>query len=61
VISLKYEWSKKIKTVFDEATVAIPSGVFMQAGGKTGTHSEHLGYILSDLQYMQRAYPGCEW
>ena len=61
VESLKYEWSKKVKVVFDEATLAIPLGVFMQTGGKTGTHTEHLGYILSDLQYMQRAYPGCDW
>ncbi|HQW44211.1 MAG TPA: phenylacetate-CoA oxygenase subunit PaaI, partial [Chitinophagaceae bacterium] len=30
-------------------------------GGKTGTHTEHLGYILTELQYVQRAYPGCEW
>lgn len=61
VVSLKYEWSKKVKDVFDEATLTVPSGVWMQEGGKTGTHTEHLGYILSELQYMQRAYPGCEW
>jgi ring-1,2-phenylacetyl-CoA epoxidase subunit PaaC len=33
----------------------------MQLGGKTGVHSEELGYILTDLQYMQRTYPGCDW
>jgi ring-1,2-phenylacetyl-CoA epoxidase subunit PaaC len=33
----------------------------MQQGGKTGIHSEHLGFLLTDLQYMQRTYPGCEW
>ncbi len=59
--SLKYHWSQKVKTVFDEATLAVPSGVYMQEGGKTGTHTEHLGYILTELQYVQRAYPGCEW
>jgi ring-1,2-phenylacetyl-CoA epoxidase subunit PaaC len=61
VASLKYEWLKKVKEVFDEATLPIPSGVWMQEGGKTGTHTEHLGYILSELQYLQRAYPNAEW
>jgi ring-1,2-phenylacetyl-CoA epoxidase subunit PaaC len=61
VASLKYEWSGKVKEVFDEATLPVPSGVWMQEGGKTGTHTEYLGYILSELQYMQRAYPNAEW
>ncbi|MEI2823269.1 MAG: 1,2-phenylacetyl-CoA epoxidase subunit PaaC [Chitinophagaceae bacterium] len=61
VASLKYEWLKNVKQVFDEATLSIPSGVWMQEGGKTGTHTEQLGYILTDLQYMQRAYPNSEW
>jgi ring-1,2-phenylacetyl-CoA epoxidase subunit PaaC len=38
-----------------------PDNVFMQTGGKEGRHSEHLGYILAELQFMQRAYPGCKW
>lgn len=59
--SLKYGWSKKVKEVFDEATLPIPATVYMQEGGKDGKHTEHLGYILAELQYMQRAYPGCEW
>lgn len=61
VASLKYDWSKKIKAVFDEAALIVPSSIYIQEGGKTGIHTEHLGFILSDLQYMQRAYPGCEW
>lgn len=59
--SLKTEWDNKVKAVMEEATLPGPEKVFMQTGGKTGTHTEQLGYILSDLQYMQRAYPGCEW
>jgi len=47
--------------VFAEATVPLPTAVFPQLGGKTGRHSEHLGYLLSELQYMQRAYPGLTW
>ena len=47
--------------VLAEATVPEPTAVFAQQGGKTGRHSEHLGYLLSELQYMQRTYPGMEW
>lgn len=60
-IRLKEEWMNKVKEVFEEATLTVPEKVFMQTGGKEGKHTEHLGYILTELQYMQRAYPGCEW
>jgi len=59
--SLRTEWDKKVKAVMEEATLPVPEKVFMQTGGKTGAHTEQLGFILSDLQYMQRTYPGCEW
>jgi ring-1,2-phenylacetyl-CoA epoxidase subunit PaaC len=58
---LKDDWFSKLKEVFDEAGLTVPEGGFMQTGGKEGKHTEHLGYILTDLQYMQRAYPGAEW
>ncbi|GGG49468.1 1,2-phenylacetyl-CoA epoxidase subunit PaaC [Hymenobacter glacieicola] len=47
--------------VFEEATLPVPQGVFMQKGGKDGRHSEHLGYLLAELQYLQRTYPGLQW
>src|SRR6266496_5202735 len=58
---LKTNWEGKIKSVFEEAALPYPGKVFMQTGGKEGRHSEHLGFILAELQFMQRAYPGCEW
>lgn len=58
---IKEHWNKKVKDIFDEATVSVPEKVFMQKGGKEGLHTEHLGYILTELQYVQRAYPNCEW
>ena len=58
---LKDEWMKKITAVFDEATLPVPEKVFMQTGGKTGVHTEQLGFILTELQYLQRTYPGAEW
>lgn len=61
VAGLKNEWTKKITSVFNEATLSVPEKTFMQSGGKTGVHTEHLGYILTELQYLQRTYPGAEW
>ncbi len=58
---LKDDWLQKVKLVFEEATLPMPEKVFMQTGGKDGTHTEHLGYILAELQYMQRAYPNSAW
>ena len=47
--------------VLAEATVPLPAPAFAQQGGKTGRHSEHLGYLLAELQYVQRTYPGLQW
>jgi len=58
---LRDDWMKKITSVFEEATLPVPEKVFMQTGGKTGTHTEHLGYILTELQYLQRTYPNAQW
>lgn len=58
---LKDGWMKKITSVFEEATLPIPQNTFMQSGGKEGVHTEHLGYILTELQYLQRTYPGAQW
>ncbi|HEX6191966.1 MAG TPA: 1,2-phenylacetyl-CoA epoxidase subunit PaaC [Chitinophagaceae bacterium] len=58
---LQSAWMEKVKEVFEEATLAIPANTFMHTGGKQGVHTEHLGYILTELQYMQRAYPGAAW
>ena len=60
-IKLKETWLNKVKEVFSEATLTVPEKIFMQSGGKEGKHTEHLGYILTELQYLQRTYPGCEW
>jgi ring-1,2-phenylacetyl-CoA epoxidase subunit PaaC len=61
VTILKNGCEEKVKAIFSEATLIFPSEVFMQSGGKQGKHTEYMGYILADLQFMQRAYPGCEW
>jgi ring-1,2-phenylacetyl-CoA epoxidase subunit PaaC len=58
---IKPLWIQTITSVFSEATIDLPAGKWMQQGGKDGKHSEHLGYILAELQFIQRAYPGMEW
>jgi ring-1,2-phenylacetyl-CoA epoxidase subunit PaaC len=60
-VALKNNWLEKVTGVLAEAQLPVPQSVFMQTGGKTGTHTEHLGFILTELQYMQRAYPNSEW
>ncbi|HTM65018.1 MAG TPA: 1,2-phenylacetyl-CoA epoxidase subunit PaaC [Flavipsychrobacter sp.] len=55
------QWKDKIAAVLNEATVKMPSGTWMQQGGKQGIHTEHLGYVLAEMQFMQRAYPNMEW
>ena len=59
--ALKPLWLQKVTEVFDEATLEVPTGIWMQTGGKTGTHSENLGFVLAEMQFMQRAYPNMEW
>jgi ring-1,2-phenylacetyl-CoA epoxidase subunit PaaC len=59
--NIKKDWSVKVSEVLAEAALTVPEKIFMQSGGKSGSHTEHLGYILAELQYLQRTYPGCEW
>jgi ring-1,2-phenylacetyl-CoA epoxidase subunit PaaC len=67
VNALKAGWEQKVDEIFTEATLSSSpigggrEGAYMQTGGKEGVHSEQLGFILAELQYMQRAYPGAEW
>ena len=60
--SIKNEWEKTVRTVFEEATISLPDmNMAMQSGGKQGIHTEHMGFILAEMQYLQRTYPGAEW
>ena len=58
---VKALYHQTIKEVFSAVDLAIPTTKWFQKGGKKGIHSEHMGYILSDLQYMQRTYPNMKW
>lgn len=62
VHSVKEDWLKKVSGIIHLATLPMPDvNAWMQSGGKKGVHTEHLGYILTEMQFLQRAYPGCEW
>jgi ring-1,2-phenylacetyl-CoA epoxidase subunit PaaC len=59
--ALQTAWQRAVANVLQEANLAMPSDVFMQTGGKNGLHTEHMGYLLAEMQYLQRTYPGNEW
>jgi len=59
--SLESTYLERVKTQFDKATLEIPESKWPKSGGKQGNHSEHFGFILTELQYMQRTYPNMQW
>ena len=58
---LRGRWQTTISGIFGEATLALPQNDWAQQGGRSGRHSEHLGHLLSELQSMQRTFPGLTW
>jgi ring-1,2-phenylacetyl-CoA epoxidase subunit PaaC len=58
---LRPQWLKTVAAIVNEATLGLPNGNWMQQGGRSGRHSEHLGHLLSELQSMQRTFPGATW
>lgn len=59
--SMKAEWEELVGRILQTATLSIPEKSYTHKGGKIGRHTEHLGYILADMQFLQRAYPGASW
>ncbi len=55
------QWLARISAILGEATLSVPENVYMQTGGRDCLHTEHLGHILSEMQYLQRAYPDAAW
>jgi ring-1,2-phenylacetyl-CoA epoxidase subunit PaaC len=58
---IKDDWFKEMDAIFAEAQLAAPPAVPFLSTGKLGRHSEHMGFILTEMQYLQRAYPGGTW
>jgi ring-1,2-phenylacetyl-CoA epoxidase subunit PaaC len=65
VRALRDPWLAQIRLACDEATLRVPEGTWMQGAngrcGKQGVHTEHLGHLLAEMQFLQRAYPGAQW
>lgn len=60
-LDIKSKWESKITEVLHKATLNIPDNNWNVSGGREGYHTEHLGHLLSELQYMQRTYPDSKW
>jgi ring-1,2-phenylacetyl-CoA epoxidase subunit PaaC len=58
---IKEQWAMRVSTVLETATLKLPQGTFMQSGSLKGLHTEHLGYLLAEMQYLQRSYPNSTW
>ena len=61
VRALRAPWERTVEAVLAEATLTVPTGEFAQRGGKQGRHTEHLGHLLTEMQFLQRAYPDARW
>jgi len=58
---IKDQWHKMVNQVFNEASLVAPENDFAHSGGRNGYHTEHMGYILADMQYLNRTYPDAKW
>jgi ring-1,2-phenylacetyl-CoA epoxidase subunit PaaC len=54
-------WDAEVADTLKQGTLRLPEPGYVQKGGKRGVHSEHLGYLLAEMQFLQRAYPGARW
>ena len=59
--TLKAGWISSMHAILQEATLTIPDDDVNIGGGRNGIHTEHLGFLLAEMQFLQRAYPGQQW
>ena len=58
---IREQWEKDVAAVLQEATLVVPEEQWMASGGKEGQHTEHFGFMIAEMQYLQRANPGATW
>lgn len=58
---LETPWENDVVPLLVEATLTVPARTPFRSFGKFGRHSEHMGHLLANMQYMQRTYPGLQW
>jgi ring-1,2-phenylacetyl-CoA epoxidase subunit PaaC len=59
--TLESAWTQTVRDVLERAGLTIPETSYMQRGGRTGRHTEHLGHLLSEMQILARSHPGASW
>jgi ring-1,2-phenylacetyl-CoA epoxidase subunit PaaC len=59
--TLEEEWLRRVTEVIEESTCTVPASSYQHSGGREGRHSEHLGYLLAELQHIARSHPGAAW
>lgn len=60
-VSFTARWTEQVRAILDEATLTCPESTALLTGGRSGKHTEHLSYMLAEMQVLQRTYPGAEW
>ena len=55
------QWNRRVADVLDGATLIVPDDPYQRNGGRDGYHTEHLGFLLVEMQWMDRTYPGQRW
>ena len=58
---IEAQWREDIRAIVEQATLKMPGDQWMASGGKDGRHSEHFGFLLAEMQHLQRTYPGATW
>lgn len=59
--AIRAQWNDNVAAVVREATLQLPEDQWMLSGGKQGNHTEYFGYLIAEMQHLQRAYPGASW
>lgn len=59
--AIEATWRKNVAALLETATLAVPDAEPLRGGGRDGWHSEHLGYLIAEMQHLQRSYPGASW
>ena len=59
--NIKLDWLNKVNEIIELSTLTIPAGNFINTGSRQGKHTEHLGFLLAEMQHVNRSFPGCTW
>lgn len=58
---VKQAWQAQVSELLQQATLTVPDEAFLMTGGRDGMHTQHMGFLLAEMQILPRSMPGCEW